>query len=104
MWQGFNISYTYKPRNDVQSWSTSVEVAERFARGKDVGFIIRATPLKKELLFNTTFTNKVSQMAYNTNEYEIIRIGKSPLQCKVRVYGLKKYVMPFLYDNKLIKG
>ena len=73
----FDKSYVYKPRYEIQSWTTKPEYAEAFATGHDDPVIYELFANPKEILFNTTFLNKVSKSEGLEEEYEIIRIGKN---------------------------
>ena len=88
---------TYKPLSEVQSWTLSSDVATIFSgenelREGTISVFFAAKPPRKEMLFNTDFTNTAGNYAlsgpnYIGAEHEIVRISKKPLKCKVLVYA-----------------
>ena len=110
-WALVDKSYKYNPTFEVQSWSTKISVAENFTPGGGsyigaMGFskamvIYQAKVGEKELLFNTKFMNKISRDTIGSNEYEILRIGKS-LNVEAWVC-VSENVVGELIDEKLFR-
>lgn len=75
-------NYTYKPRGEIQSWTTSRKIADEFV-GEHHGYggVLYASFPKSELLFNTSFMNKISIKKLGSSEYEVVRISKKPVKC-----------------------
>lgn len=79
----FLENYIYTSRSQVESWTTSPEIAVDFASGflgeyKD-GVVLKHKFSQQDLLFNSAFLNKITGF----KEDEVIRLGKSPVKCEV---------------------
>lgn len=82
-------NYKYTPRFEVQSWTTSLSVAAKFAQGgavfdTHVPAILYGNLPKAELLFNPTFINKLARSVLGSSEDEVVRVGKT-LKCTLYV-------------------
>ena len=101
--QNFKNSYVYKPIYEIESWTTSYTIAKEFAeQNGDYSFIFKAAIPKKDMLFNTSFSNMVSMSLHDVKEYEIIRISKNPVNCKIQTIMKPKPWAKFLIKNDLI--
>ena len=76
----YEFLLTYKSANEVESWTTKIERAPNFGT-----YILKAKISDKELLFNTDFTNKLTNEILRTKEYEILRISKKPIDVIVYI-------------------
>lgn len=77
-------NYTYKSRDEIQSWTPKFENAAIFAYGdpNKVGLVLCCDISEDETLFSTKFLNAISKIHHGGEENEVIRISKSPLICK----------------------
>ena len=87
-WYVIPDKMTYTPMSPVQSWSTKFRVASGFGGGgassrtsEEIKSVIIANPPRKEMLFNTKFTNGVDDYL----EYEVIRLTDKPIKCQILV-------------------
>ena len=98
---------SYKPIHKIESWTTNKLLAKEYALSSinflpDFGVVFRSTPTKKEMLFNTSFTNKLAMALHDKKEDEIIRVSSNPLNCKAKIFGDKNTIMAFLYEERII--
>jgi hypothetical protein len=84
--------FTYKGRSKVQSWTTNMNVAKMFAEDSYYDYSIPSSSPAvmrynfkggKDILFNTTFLNKLSKKAGYSVEDEIIRIENKPIKVDI---------------------
>ena len=97
-------NYTYSPKSEMQSWSTSMSAAERFtpmnhgeggyAAKKGMVGILLETKINDDFIFNTDFTNDVGY----SDEYETFRISKAPTKCTIYLSGRSLYTLG-LYEE-----
>ena len=92
-----NLKYTYKPHSEIQSWSTSSQIAAKFTNIiadtvhrpmiNNISCIIAANPSRNEMLFNDRFVNLALTRGSTEDkgEFEVIRISKKPVKCEVYV-------------------
>lgn len=99
-------NFTYVPESEVQSWSRNSASAEHFTniRGVNQGIIgitnshiigvlinHKSIP-KSQLIFNSEFLSKLAKNIFGTEEFEIIRIGKSLPNCDLYVNSNHLYL------------
>lgn len=83
-------SFTYKPRSLVQSWTTRIPIAFKFALDNsdtDLIPVIIQTAIDDTFVLNPRFTNKLSTKMHNSREHEIIRTVKSPIKATLYVHA-----------------
>ena len=92
-----SLKYTYKPRSEVQSWSTDKGVASRFTNIQTdtlgtaiigrISCIIAGNPPRNEMLFNDKFVNLALTRGRteDNGEFEVIRISKKPVKCEIYI-------------------
>lgn len=102
-----NNQITYNPHSQVQSWTTAnnKDAIMWAATGKDIdriGILFKKDfNNSNDLLFNTNFTNKLTEKILGTNEYEIIRISNNSIKCDYAVAFYGNWIKTF--DNKIDK-
>ena len=82
--------FTYKPKSNIQSWSTVHTVAKNFAKrfGRYNNYIfpaILAADVNDYFIMNSRMSNIIAKSTGVGNENEVIRISKSPLKCNLSV-------------------
>jgi hypothetical protein len=104
-------SYSYKPRHEIQSWSTKIYKAEEFTPGGKSSdsdewdapkVVYQATSSDKDLIFSTKFMNKIAKKALGDTEYEIIRIG-GPINVQVWLCITRNFVGNFV-DTSVVES
>ena len=95
-WYELPKKMKYTPLTSIQSWTPKFGVAENFGSvgrkneiGEKIQSIIIAKPSRNEMLFNTKFTNNISEF----EEHEILRLSDKPLECRILLtkYEVKSY-------------
>jgi hypothetical protein len=110
------MPFTYKPRSQIQSWTTSKTIAIMFAcKGTDYEFNPGEPPrsqwwsrtpypaviqvaVDESFILSTKLSSKIASELHGVNEKEIIRIDPSPLQGSALIHkDWPRLVRKFLY-------
>ena len=84
-----DVGTYYTPRSAIQSWTTNIDIARKFANTPEFGYhgdsesipVIVSVDVDDTFILNSTITNLISNSIHHQNEYEIIRISKKPIPC-----------------------
>lgn len=101
------IDYDYKPRSEIQSWTTNRRIAQDFAlhannNPGDTNYdhynypcpAIIQTSVNDDFIMNSKLTNMIAIKQHGLPEHEIIRISNNPAKAKLLIH--RNWLQEFL--------
>lgn len=94
-----SIDYVYRPRSEIQSWTTQKSIAKDFALNQNMspGYskydyygnpcpaIVR-TKVDDDFILNPRLTNMIAKRIHGVPEHEIVRISPKPAQSTLLIH------------------
>ena len=96
----FEGRFTYRPRSNIQSWTTDYNIATSFGNTTDNIRVTLFAKVNNSFILNSSINRYFSRYT-GTNEDEIIRLSKRPIQCKMQIVDVRitRKVVDALYHS-----